>query len=326
MLLCLLLLAALASPDGKLKVTVEPRGADLVYSATLDGKPVVEPSTVAFGPWEGILEGRRQKVRSAWKPVYGERAEIPDRYNALTLAAPTREIELRVFDEGFAFRYRLKGSGPFQLSGEKTEVRFPKGAEAFEEHGPEGEYALVPVEAIKRGCERPLTVRAAADRWVSVAEAAATDYPRTLFSPTGGGGLVTETAGPIGGSLPFTTPWRVFVIGRRPCDLPERNYLVLNLSEPQRIEDTSWIKPGKVIREVTLSTRGGRRAVDFAAAQGLQYVEYDAGWYGHEYDDASDARQVSPDPKRIASIPDHGGLDLPEVIRYAKERGVGIIL
>ncbi|NWF84252.1 MAG: glycoside hydrolase family 97 catalytic domain-containing protein, partial [Bryobacteraceae bacterium] len=40
----------------------------------------------------------------------------------------------------------------------------------------------------------------------------------------------------------------------------------------------------------------------------------------------SDARQVSPDPKRIASIPDHGGLDLPEVIRYAKERGVGIIL
>jgi alpha-glucosidase len=81
-----------------------------------------------------------------------------------------------------------------------------------------------------------------------------------------------------------------------------------------------------VIREVTLSTKGGKQCVDFAVARGLQYIEYDAGWYGHEYDDASDATRVSPDPDRIRNIPDHGGLDLPEVIRYARERGIGVIL
>jgi alpha-glucosidase len=326
MLPCFLLLAALSSPDGKLKVSLELRGPQLVYSAVFDDNPVVEPSAFGFGPWEGIQAGKPQKVRSSWKPVYGERDEIPDRYNSLTMESASRAVELRVYDEGFAFRYRLKGSGPFQFGGEKTEARFPKGSQAFEEHGPEGEYSLVPVEEIKAGCERPLTVRVADGRWVSIAEAAATDYPRTLYSPTGDGGLVTTTDGEISGTLPFTTPWRVFLIGRRAGDLPERNYLVLNLSEPQRLTDTAWIKPGKVIREVTLSTKGGKSAVDFAARNGLQYIEYDAGWYGHEYDDSSDAREVAPDPKRIASIPNHGGLDLPEVIRYASERGIGVIL
>lgn len=326
MLLCLLAATVLTSPDGTLKVTVEPRGAGLVYSASLDNQSVVEPSAVAFGPWEGARPGARRAVRSAWKPVYGERSEIPERYDTLTFRSSAKEFELRVFDEGFAFRYRLKGSGPFRLDGEMTVVRFPKGSQGFEEHGPEGEYSLVPVEAIRPDCERPLTVRTAGGLWLSLAEAAATDYPRTLFSPTGDGGLTTATAGPISGTLPFTTPWRVFVVGRRPGDLPERNYLVLNLSEPQQIADTAWIRPGKVIREVTLSTAGGKRAVDFAVARGLQFVEYDAGWYGHEYDDASDARQAAPDPKRIAGIPDHGGLDLQAVIRYAKQRGIGIIL
>lgn len=326
MLLCLLLLTTLASPDGRLAVSISSEGPKLAYSVTLDGKPLVEPSAFAFGPWDEARAGKTIKVRSSWEPVYGERVLVPDRYNSVTLDAARSSLELRVFDEGFAFRYTLKGAGAFRLAGENTEVRLPAGSRAFEEHGSEGEYSFVPVDAIQPGCERPLTARIADGRWLSIAEAAAVDYPRTLYSPSGNGGLVTHTDGEITGSLPFTTPWRVFIAGRRPGDLPERNYLVLNLSRPQQLSETTWIKPGKVIREVTLSTTGGKRAVDFAVQQGLQYVEYDAGWYGHEYDDASDATQVAPDPKRIASIPDHGGLDLQEVIRYAKQRGVGIIL
>jgi alpha-glucosidase len=97
--------------------------------------------------------------------------------------------------------------------------------------------------------------------------------------------------------------------------------LLLNLNDPCAIADTSWIKPGKVLREVTLTTQGGKACVDFAASHGIQYVEYDAGWYGHEYDDSSDATTVNVDPKRSP-----GPLDLAEVIRYADERGIGIIL
>ena len=93
------------------------------------------------------------------------------------------------------------------------------------------------------------------------------------------------------------------------------NYLLLNLNQPCAIPDTSWIKPGKVIREVSLSTEGGKACVDFCVKYGLQFIEYDAGWYGDEGDEKSDARTVS-----------RQNLDLQEVIRYAKERGIGVIV
>jgi len=103
--------------------------------------------------------------------------------------------------------------------------------------------------------------------------------------------------------------------------LLERNYLILNLNESCAIRDASWIKPGKVIREVTLTTNGGKACVDFAVEHNLQYVEYDAGWYGHEYSDEADATTVSVDQKRSK-----GPLDLHAVIDYAKKHGIGIIL
>src|SRR6185295_2244368 len=97
-------------------------------------------------------------------------------------------------------------------------------------------------------------------------------------------------------TTPFATPWRAVIVGDRPGDLLERNYLLLNLSPPSALPDTSWIKPGKVLREVTLSTKGARDAVDFAKARNLQFIEFDAGWYGSETDDASDATGVNVDP------------------------------
>ncbi|NIP97974.1 MAG: hypothetical protein GWO24_32925, partial [Akkermansiaceae bacterium] len=45
--------------------------------------------------------------------------------------------------------------------------------------------------------------------------------------------------------------------GDSPGQLLENNDLLLNLNQPSRIADPGWIKPGKVIREVTLSTAGG---------------------------------------------------------------------
>jgi alpha-glucosidase len=76
-----------------------------------------------------------------------------------------------------------------------------------------------------------------------------------------------------------------------------------------------------VIREVTLTTQGGIACVDFAEKHNMQFVEFDAGWYGNEYDDASDATTVTVDPKRSP-----GPLDLQKVIDYANDKGIGIIL
>ena len=158
---------------------------------------------------------------------------------------------------------------------------------------------------------------------MSVAEARLVDYARMRLSPDKGRPytLVSSLSSEVKADIPYTTPWRVILLGDSPGQLLERNYLILNLNEPCAIEESSWIKPGKVIREVTLTTNGGKACVDFAVEHNLQYVEFDAGWYGHEYNDQSDATTISVDPKRSK-----GPLDLYAVLDYAKKRGIGILL
>lgn len=315
------------SPDELVQVKVVIDGDAIRYSAILGGKPVVLDSPLGLTGWPaGRFKSAAQRTAlGTWKPLYGERAIIPDNYRELTLSFERLTVLLRVYEEGFAFRYRLEGRGPFEIEGEATGFRFPPGSFAWQEHGTEGGYERVSVADVKEKCERPLTVEIGGGNWAALAEAGQVNYPRMLLGPDGEGGLRPNLDSPVKGVLPFETPWRVFVLGRAPGALMERNYLLLNLNPPQT-RDYSWVRPGKVLREVTRSTKGGKAAVDFAVRRGIDYIEYDAGWYGHEYDDASDARTVAPDPKRIAAIPDHGGLDLEEVIRYGKSKNVGVIL
>lgn len=325
------------SPDRGVTVRLETNPL-LTWSINVKGQPVLLPSRLGLslysGAWE--LAGTDRRSHSGeWSPVYGERAVIPDRYNELRVrlrdkAAPHRPMDLvvRAYDEGVAVRYRIGGAGPILFPVEGTEFEFPAGSFGWEEHGTEGPYSRVPIAEIKAGCQRPLTVELPSGRFAAVLGADIARYPNVLLSPVRGrpGVLAADLAGPVRGTTPFDTPWQVILLGSAPGQLLERNYLVDNLNPASALKDTSWIKPGKAIREVTLSTTGGKAAADFAAKYGLQYIEYDAGWYGHEYDDRSDATRVSPDPDRIKNMPNHGGLDLQDVIRYARERNVGVIL
>ena len=111
--------------------------------------------------------------------------------------------------------------------------------------------------------------------------------------------------------------------GEQAGTILQNNDIFYNLNPECKIENTSWIRPGKVMREVTLTTEGGKALVDFALKRNLQYVHFDAGWYGWEYDKASDATTVTLDPRRN---PNPDALDLQEVIKYAKRRGIGVIL
>lgn len=129
--------------------------------------------------------------------------------------------------------------------------------------------------------------------------------------------------GPVEDIAPYHTPWRVIMCADKPGQILEHNDLILNLNPSCKIKDTSWIKPGKVVREVTLTTEGGKALVDFAVKRNLQYIHFDAGWYGFEYDKVSDATTVTLDPRRN---PDINALNLKEVVAYAKERGIGVIL
>lgn len=340
LLVFLLACAALAetvevkSPDGHLIVHLDANRYDVAF----DGQTLIRPSRLGLildgaAPLASFLEiasSTQATHRGEWKPVYGERAVIPDNYNEAVVTLretipPRRTLQVivRAYNEGIAFRYRLPQ--PAAIQNEATEFALPPGTLVWETHGAQGRYANVPADDLKPDAERPLTLQYPSGFYAAIAEAALSDYSALRLShPAKQPGVLTVSlAGP---ATAAESPWRVLLVGRRPGDLLEHNYLLQNLCPPSRIADAAWIRPGKVLREVTLSTKGAREAVDFAARRGLSYIEFDAGWYGHEYDDNSDATRVQVDPQRLRKEPAYQGLDLPAVIAYAKSKGIGVLL
>jgi len=351
LIVCLLLTAPLAapawaepltSPNGRIVVQVEVKKIDqksrLSYSVKLDGKVLVAPSTVTFVRKDDSVIGDHLKlvkatnigsITNTWKPVYGERSEIVDNYNYQAFHCEDEEtgcsfhFEVRCYDEGIAFRTLLGDDQPLTIIQERSEFIFPGDPWTWRTTSAQGKYEHVSLAEMGNNVERPLTIQAGPHRYAAVAEAAAIDYPMMRLrsiendQPT----IVSQLLSGVSSGPTLRTPWRVIMIGNSPGELLENNDLILNLNEPCAIEDTSWIKPGKVLREISLTNDGAQAAIDFAVDNDFQYVEFDAGWYGHEYDDTSDATTVTVDPKRSA-----GPLDLRRMIQYADERGIGIIV
>ena len=342
--------ASVVSPNGSLTLALEV--AEIgdavvapIYSIRRDGRVVVAPSrfgliledseldSSAFSQHLEIVSTETASSDTTWRPIYGERARVRDHYNQVTVRlrqtrSPQLELVIivRAYDTGIAFCYHVPAQGSLQeikVSREQTEFRFTEDHEAWAVYSAQGVYERTNLSRIKRGVERPLVIRGGDGLYLAVAEARLVDYARMKLAPLDGAenALLSELSSTAVCRLPFQSPWRVLMVADSAGDLLENNDIILNLNDPCALEDTSWIRPGKVIREVTLTTAGGKACVDFAASHGIQYVEFDAGWYGHEYDNRTDATTVTVDPKRSP-----GPLDLLEVIRYAEPRGIGIIL
>jgi len=334
------------SPDGRivLDFVLDDTGTQKdcpVYSISFRGKPVLAKSRLGFDLESGMQLGNGLAILSTatsghdttWHPVYGERSTVRDNYNQLIVRLRQKksphyrmDITFRCYDSGAAFRTTIHKTDSVNKAGiakENSEFRFLGDHVAWSVPTAQGIYRKTRLSQIDAGAERPLTIQIDDSIFVALAEARLVNYARMKFSPSRKTPfcLVSQLSGTVNSPLPLTTPWRVIMIAESPGQLLENNDIILNLNDPCAIKKTSWIKPGKVIRETTLTTDGGKAYVDFAAAHHLQYVEYDAGWYGYEYADSSDATTITVDPKRSP-----GPLDLHEVIRYAKERGIGIIL
>jgi len=331
----------LLSPDQRVSLRFRLDGGIPKYAVSVDGRGVLDESRLGFvikdlPPLDRELQIRDVRHTAAdttWKPVYGERSQIRDHYRQVEIdladAQPKPRVftlRFRAYDEGVAFCYDFPEQSELQefvITDELTQFRFADNYRCWPVYSAQGFYSNELLSGVKPNCERPLVVSLEDELQVAVGEARLVDFARMRLQPDDSAphSLRAHLQGEVSCTAPLTTPWRFIMVGDSPGQLLERNYLLLNLNDPCAIADTSWIKPGKVLREVTLTTQGGKACVDFAVAQGLQYVEFDAGWYGHEYDDAADATAVDVDPKRSP-----GPLDLHAVIRYAEEREIGIIL
>lgn len=297
-----------------------------------------------------IVEVSSSSSDKVWKPVYGQWSRIRDNYNQIEIrlrqvSAPHRclSLTLRAYDEGVAFRYTVPSQpdmDKFVVVSESTHFRFPSTSVsrrhlAYSTPVAQERYDEVTLEKICSGCERPLVVKIVDGPFVALTEAALVDYARMKFRALGTASpdtVVSTLGSRVQAETPLSTPWRVILIGDTAGDLLEQSYLILNLNQPCAI-DASWIEPGKVYCDFHISTKTGKAAVDAAVAHNMQYIHFDAGWYGFENDISCDATTWvspapgwSPQPVPPEKLKGKDPFDLLEVIDYAQKRGIGVIL
>jgi len=332
----------LVSPDGEIsfEIMAPKKNADRSvahFLLTSGKKSVLLPSSLDL-KMKNIVSGDNfritgtstETISTNWINNFGERKYVPDNYNQTTIFLKRENIKInlicRAYNEGVAFAYQFpqqEGLDSVVITDEKITFRFPEDYNAWSAARAQAQYSKVPLSRIENGCERPLVVEYDTALIIALGEARLVDYARMKFEPDSSGGISIKSRldGEVKMALPFQSPWRYVMTGKNAGDLLEKNYLVLNLNDPSAIKDISWIRPGKVLREVTLTTKGAKAAIDFTSSHNMQYVEFDAGWYGPENKDESDASAVSLDPARSK-----GPLDMQEVINYANSRNIGILL
>ena len=272
----------------------------------------------------GIRHGAHD---SSWKPETGERAIIRDHYNQMTVNMVKDDnpiyamsLEVRAYNEGVAFRFVFpeneKGTY-YRVVQENTEFTFPVETRAWFHGWAQAPYKLLPLAGWPDESERPLTLEVLGRIHVALLEANMVDYSRTKFKlhKTKPNTLVTSMHDPADLISPFATPWRGIMVAETAGALADNSHFILNLNPPSAIAKADWIKPGKIMRVMTQTTASAKANIDFAARRNLQYILFDWKWYGPAFSFDSDATKVA--------IPD---FDLPEIIRYAASRGVGVWL
>ena len=329
------------SPDKKTMLTISTglkNEPNLNYSISHQGSLIIaaSPLGLEFGNEKSlsdhleIISIKQKLVNETWKPVYGEKNVYPDHYKEVIIQfkenkTPYRSFSItcRVYNEGVAFKYNIHTKKQITITRELTGFKFTKDYTSWIAGAAQAKYIKGSISKTANGCERPYVIEINQNRFIALGEAALVDHARMKFnrSPKDSLLLVASLDGNAVFHTNFSTPWRYVMIAESAGKLLENNYFILNLNNSSAIKDVSWIKPGKVIREATLTTIGGKACIDFAARHNLQYIEFDAGWYGHEYDNASSALMVNVDSSRSP-----GPLDMPEIIAYGKGKGVGIIL
>ena len=318
--------------EGELGVNIDNH---LVESAM--GIPVDNSSVWTKGMKVASVENRSED--NTWKPVYGEYAQIRDHYNEMTIhllkghqqgangtAYDKRQqylldIIVRAYDEGVAIRYHFPEAtnGLFMhITDDLTSFRFAPGAEAYHFAWAQAQSTKVKLlkseAAWKDEAERPLTLRLSNGLYAAIGEAALTDFVRGKLKLKADNELQMAMFDSADVITAYDMPWRFIMVGEKAIDLINNKQMVLNLNAPCKIQDTSWIKPGKAFRVCRLDMKTCMEGVDFCVDRGLQYIELDAGWYGPEMKMSSSALKVL----------ETRDIDMPKLCQYAKSKGIGV--
>lgn len=351
------------SPDGQLTLTAKVKGGKAYYSLSRGTETIICNSALGFKLDSGTLLGNfkllkttRDSFDETWEQPWGEERLVRNNYNELKLYLQESKgskrllnIVFRIFNDGIGFRYEFPkqpGLRKFQIMDELTEFVLPTDAEAWSQptNGTEyyeAVYTKAPVSK-KDTVSTPMTFEVNDSLYMFIHEANLTDYASLNLTPRAareGAVKLVATLTPwqsgvkVYASAPFVTPWRTVVIGRKPGELITSR-LILNLNDPNKLGDVSWIKPGRYVgiwwgmhmKDYTweqgpkhgATTGNTRRYIDFAAKHGFSGVLVEGWNYGWDGDWTKEGDKFD----FCKPYPDY---DFAGLQKYALSKGVSLI-
>ena len=350
------------SPDGKIDLMVSA-GKTIEWSVNHEDTQVILPSSVSLQLGDGMTLGTDVSVKNA-KPTMVNRTintplykkdKVTDNCNELTLTFKGDfGLIFRAYNDGVAYRFFTSKAYEFNIDNEEANFNFKDDDQAYlpfvndYRHKDkfntsfEATYDKLNISAIKKDslAFMPVLIDLGNGKKAAILEADLQNYPG-MYLTAGSQGhnlhgvfapyptkeevsrinyVVDERADYIA-KVPgiHTFPWRVVIISTEDKQLAD-NDMMQRLAEPSKISDISWIKPGKVAWDwwndwniSHVNFRAGinvptyKYYIDFAAANKLEYIIIDEGW-----SDDLDLNKTK--------------LDIPTIVEYGKQKGVGVIL
>ena len=352
---CLLLFACggnpeIISPDGRTRLSFVT-GADgcMAYTVERDGRPLILPSALGLVAQERDLAGGfsvreivKRSVNETWTQPWGENKILRDCHNEMTAVLKNDDgvlltLRFRAFDDGVAFRYEweVPDLDSLTVTDELTEFRFAEDGVSWSIPGNFNTYELLyrelPVSAVENA-NTPFTFRVDGT-YGSIHEAALYYFPEMNLYRTDSLAFKAELAplpDGIKARIPskFMTAWRTIQVGDKAVDLINSS-LILNLNEPSKIADTSWIKPQKYIgvwwglhlgtHTWTMGPRHGAttenalRHIDFAVANNIQGVLFE-GW--------NEGWENWGKTQHFDYVKPYADFDLDRIAAYAREKNI----
>lgn len=287
---------SVTSPSRNIKTKVSLSNGKHFYSVALDGKQVLSDASMGItlkaddgDLSKGLaLTGQSDaKIDEIYAMPVGKRSFCVNRANEKTLSLENgkgREMDLvvRVYDDGMAWRYQLKGKGNVKLLSETSAFNVAEGLAGWLQNyhsAYEAYYQKHSGGKTKNGYGFPATFETR-NGWVLLTEASVYDYVGSglrgsdkpfSFNVSRAGADIT---------LPMDLPWRVAIIGSSPATIVEST-LVQNLNPACELKDTSWIQPGATTfpwltdHNCNQKPERMRQFIDMASEMGWSWLEFD---------------------------------------------------
>ena len=353
------------SPNDRVQVIFTLEDGVPCYQVSYAGEDIIKPSKLGFTFKDAepldqnliIADEKHSSFDETWTQPWGEVKEIRNHYNELrvdleetTEARRKMSVVFRVYDDGLGFRYELPEQdnlSDFEIMDEETEFVLTGNHQAwwipaYREQRYEYLYRHSPISFFRtnnlRAVHTPLTMETADGLFLSIHEANLTDYASMTLVGSDNNTLLCDLVPwsdgvKVRASTPHQTPWRTVQIAESAGDLIT-SYLILNLNEPNKLEDVSWIRPGKYvgiwwgmhIEKYTwgsgakhgATTENAKGYIDFAAKYGFSGVlveGWNVGWDGDWTKNGDLFSFTTP----------YEDFDIEEVSAYAAAKGVKLI-